>query len=57
MRLQQTRQSHPTVAAMERLPETTEDQVAQLQAEYHAAFQSGSHDELEAAKCRCRTVP
>lgn len=56
MRPQQTRQSHPTVA-MERLPETTEDQVAQLQAEYHAAFQSGSHDELEAAKCRCRTVP
>jgi hypothetical protein len=56
VRPQQTRQSHPTVA-MERLPETTEDQVAQLQAEYHAAFQSGSHDELEAAKCRCRTVP
>ncbi|WIA34056.1 hypothetical protein OEZ86_012434 [Tetradesmus obliquus] len=30
----------------------TYDQVAQFQAEYQAAFQSGSQDELEAAKCR-----
>jgi hypothetical protein len=34
------------------LPSTSEDQIAQFQAEYQAAFNAGSQDELEAAKCR-----
>ncbi|KAF8066191.1 FIS1A [Scenedesmus sp. PABB004] len=37
---------------MERLPATTDDQVHSFQAEYSAAFESGSPSELEAAKCR-----
>ncbi len=34
------------------LPCTNDEQVAQFQAEYQAAFNAGSQDELEAAKCR-----
>jgi hypothetical protein len=34
------------------LPSTNDDQIAQFNAEYQAAFNAGSQDELEAAKCR-----
>eukprot|EP00775_Hariotina_reticulata_P006074 gene6074-6313_t len=37
---------------MDKLPVTTDEQVAQFQAEYQAAFNTGSQDELEGAKCR-----
>lgn len=40
-----------TTQTME-LPSTSDDQIAQFQAEYQAAFNAGSQDELEAAKCR-----
>jgi hypothetical protein len=34
------------------LPSTNDDQIAQFNAEYQAAFNAGSQDELEGAKCR-----
>lgn len=34
------------------LPSTSDEQIAQFQAEYQAAFNAGSQDELESAKCR-----
>ncbi|KAI8467546.1 MAG: hypothetical protein J3K34DRAFT_430089 [Monoraphidium minutum] len=34
------------------LPVTTDEQVAQFQAEYQSAFSGGSQQELESAKCR-----
>lgn len=40
-----------TDSSME-LPSTNDDQIAQFNAEYQAAFNAGSQDELEAAKCR-----
>jgi hypothetical protein len=37
---------------MDKLPVTTDEQVAQFQAEYQAAFNTGSQGDLEGAKCR-----
>jgi hypothetical protein len=34
------------------LPATSDEQVAQFMAEYQAAFNAGSQEELEAAKAR-----
>jgi hypothetical protein len=45
-------QDHPSPLATMELPSTSDDQIAQFQAEYQAAFNAGSQDELEAAKCR-----
>jgi hypothetical protein len=49
--LEQRTITPPTFKTME-LPSTSDDQIAQFQAEYQAAFNAGSQDELEAAKCR-----
>lgn len=49
----QPRRHHQHARNSMELPSTSDEQLTQMSAEYQAAFNSGSQNELEAAKCRC----
>jgi hypothetical protein len=52
---EQAAATHPH-KKMATLPVTSQEQVDAMLADYQSAFNGGSHDEVEGAKCRCDVV-